>query len=309
MDLVTIGITCFNSENTIKRAINCALNQSYKNKEIVIVNDGSSDNSIKIINEFNNLENIKIINLEKNKGFSNALNTIIDNANGQYISFFDDDDISKNNRVDAQIKEIKKAEKKYSEIILCFLNGYKIFRNGYRYRLYGIGSNSKYIYGKDYFNYMLFHKFKFKIYRRFTASCCLTVKKTAFDKVGKFDTSLKRLMDIDFFLRSSLYGAKFISPNELCFIQYDSPGEDKSHKIDLISYLKIMRKYKKYFNSKNDYIFTLKWQYLRFYYFTKKRKFLFFLFLKLTKINPISLFKRAFWNGISRILKDLRINS
>ena len=59
---VTIGITCFNAEKTIKRVISSALNQDWENKEIIIIDDGSSDNSQEIIESF--LSNKKIIFLK-----------------------------------------------------------------------------------------------------------------------------------------------------------------------------------------------------------------------------------------------------
>ena len=88
MDLLTIGITCFNANKTISRAIDSAINQDWLNKEIIIVDDKSNDTSIYQINKYINHKNIKIIIHNKNLGPAGSRNTIINNANGKYIAFF-----------------------------------------------------------------------------------------------------------------------------------------------------------------------------------------------------------------------------
>ena len=60
LPLVTCGFTTFNAQKTILRAINSAINQTYKNIEIVVVDDYSEDNTYKILRELSNENNIKI---------------------------------------------------------------------------------------------------------------------------------------------------------------------------------------------------------------------------------------------------------
>ena len=123
-DLVTIGITCYNAELTINRAIESAICQDYQNKEILIVDDCSSDNSQNlIINYTSKFRNIYLFKHDVNKGPSGSRNTIIKNANGKYIIFFDDDDESYNDRVLIQKKYIDdyiSNEKKRHGFMLCF---------------------------------------------------------------------------------------------------------------------------------------------------------------------------------------------
>ena len=81
------------------------LNQTYKNIEIIVVDDGSTDNTKEEINKIND-EKIKYIKLEKNTGGPNARNIGIKNSKGQYISFQDSDDIFYPNKLEKQIKNI-----------------------------------------------------------------------------------------------------------------------------------------------------------------------------------------------------------
>ena len=101
--LITIGITSFNSEENIIRALNSAINQTWQNKEIIVVDDFSSDNTVQIIqNYINNFEIFKFFKHKKNYGYPEALNTIIRHSSGEYIAIFDSDDESLNERINKQ---------------------------------------------------------------------------------------------------------------------------------------------------------------------------------------------------------------
>lgn len=93
--LLSIIIPCFNNENYIEECINSVLKQIDKNAEIIIINDGSTDNSEKIIKNcigINSTKNIRYFKQE-NSGAGHARNQGIIHANGIYISFLDSDDI------------------------------------------------------------------------------------------------------------------------------------------------------------------------------------------------------------------------
>ena len=79
MDKVSIIIPCFNSGFLLERAINSAKSQSYKNVEIIVVNDGSTDKFT--LNYLKKLNDIKVIH-QINKGLPSARNKGISNANG-----------------------------------------------------------------------------------------------------------------------------------------------------------------------------------------------------------------------------------
>lgn len=91
--LLSIIIPVFNAEDTITNCIESLLQQSFRDYEIIIVNDGSTDNTEKIINEFaSKYSFIRIVNQE-NGGQANARNSGINLAVGTYISFVDADDV------------------------------------------------------------------------------------------------------------------------------------------------------------------------------------------------------------------------
>ena len=89
---LTIIIPMYNCEDYIDRCIESIINQKDISVEIVLINDGSTDNTLsKVLKYCNEYENIKLIN-QKNRGVSYARNIGIENANGKYILFVDSDD-------------------------------------------------------------------------------------------------------------------------------------------------------------------------------------------------------------------------
>lgn len=92
MSKVSIIVPVFNTEKFIERCLISLVNQTLKDIEIIIVNDGSTDNSVEIVKKFqNNDSRIKIIN-QSNQKQGAARNNGLKNANGEYIGFVDSDD-------------------------------------------------------------------------------------------------------------------------------------------------------------------------------------------------------------------------
>ena len=121
---VSIIIPVYNVEKYIDRCLKCAVNQTFKDIEIILVNDGSTDKSINIINKYlKKYSNITLIN-QQNQGLSSARNTGIKNANGKYIMFADSDDYFSKRFVETLYNT---AEKEKSDIVVC--NYKTVFEN------------------------------------------------------------------------------------------------------------------------------------------------------------------------------------
>lgn len=114
--LITIVMPCFNAQNTIKETIESVLNQSYKQYELLVINDGSSDDSVELINLYTSLDNrISLISIE-NQGVSVARNTGILHARGEYIAFLDSDDLWHPTKLEQQIEYMSK----HLDVGVCF---------------------------------------------------------------------------------------------------------------------------------------------------------------------------------------------
>lgn len=114
---ISIIVPVYNSEKTISRTIESIINQTYKNLELIIINDGSTDNSREICSQYaSQYEQIRYIEVE-NKGVSHARNIGIKNAIGKYIMFIDSDDEFYENAVEEMLC---KMEKKSNFELLVF---------------------------------------------------------------------------------------------------------------------------------------------------------------------------------------------
>ena len=96
--MISIVTTCYNLEDYIEKCLVCSMNQSYKNLEIIVVNDCSTDNSLNIIKQLADKDSrIKIINNDTNLGVGKSKRVGIESAKGEYIMIIDGDDwISEN---------------------------------------------------------------------------------------------------------------------------------------------------------------------------------------------------------------------
>ena len=123
MNKVSVVIPVYNSSKYIKECLDSVINQTYKNIEIIIVNDKSTDDSLDIIKSYKD-KRIKVINLHKNVGVSIARNKGVDNCSGDYICFLDSDDYWNLKKIEKQIKFIKNKTFIYSD--------YEFLNNGKR---------------------------------------------------------------------------------------------------------------------------------------------------------------------------------
>lgn len=91
-DKISIIIPAYNVQDYISQCLENLINQTYKNLEIIIVNDGSNDNTSNIINEFANIDKRIVIINQENQGLSESRNNAMNIATGNYIMFVDADD-------------------------------------------------------------------------------------------------------------------------------------------------------------------------------------------------------------------------
>ncbi|MDD6388172.1 MAG: glycosyltransferase family 2 protein [Bacilli bacterium] len=92
MDKISIIVPVYNAQKYLKKCINSIINQTYKNIEILLINDGSIDNSLEICKEYEKKDSRIIVINKKNKGVSNTRNVGIKKSTGDYIVFIDSDD-------------------------------------------------------------------------------------------------------------------------------------------------------------------------------------------------------------------------
>lgn len=183
LPLVSVVIPTFNRANIVTNAIESVLNQTYKNTEIIIVDDGSTDNTRELLLTYK--DKIRYVN-KTNGGASSARNLGIKQARGEYIAFLDSDDIWLPTKIEKQINVIKENNDMGIVITEIEFIGEAGRRNYSRFRRI-----------LPYDGFMFEHFLKNP---QITCSCIL-IRKNILDKVGVFDESLNTGEDIDLMLR------------------------------------------------------------------------------------------------------------
>lgn len=125
MEKISVVIPVYNAEKYLVKCVESILAQTYSNLEVILVDDGSKDNSGKICDELAGMDNRVIVCHQQNAGVSAARNKGIEIASGQYIGFCDADDYVEMDMYETLYNCIKKNESDISMVSLCVhrLNG------------------------------------------------------------------------------------------------------------------------------------------------------------------------------------------
>jgi len=221
--LVSIILPTYNRAHIISRSIISILNQTYKDFELIIVDDCSTDNTREVIENYSKMDDrVKYIRNNKNLGPSGARNVGIKLAIGEFIAFQDDDDEWYPYKLEKQVNLLQMLPENFGVVYSGF---YKI-----------IGKEKIYIpehhiYPKE----GIIHNSLLK--GNFVGTPSILARKTALLDVGFFDEKLPMLEDWELVIRlSKKYLFKFI--DEPLFISYDSPKSvNKQSGVNLINTL------------------------------------------------------------------------
>ncbi len=89
---ISVIVAVYNTEKYVEKCLRSLLNQTYQNLEIIVVEDGSTDNSKEVLKKYSHNDKIKLIYNQKNSGLSYSRNVGLENATGDYIGYIDSDD-------------------------------------------------------------------------------------------------------------------------------------------------------------------------------------------------------------------------
>ena len=183
MNLFSVVIPLYNKEQSIANTIQSVLNQSFQEFEVVIINDGSTDNSVQVVQGIND-QRIRLIHQE-NQGVSAARNKGIEEAKNEWIAFLDGDDLWEVNH----LEEIVKMMKAYPQEKV-YVTSFKYSDNREFYR----HTRKKPIFKiKDYF--------KDVVKENLIWTSIVVIHRDCFINVGMFNTKYIRGEDIDLWIR------------------------------------------------------------------------------------------------------------
>lgn len=191
MDKVTIVIPSYNSAQWVAESLNSILLSTTKEFEVIVVDDGSTDNTKDIIEPFLKDDRINYI-FQNNKGLSGARNTGIKNAKGEFLVFLDSDDLILPEKLSVQCKYLKD----HPEVDIVYSNSQWFVEDDFNETL----PVQFPIYEGDVLNQL--------IYGNFMHVNSVMVRKGKVIEAGLFDELLRELEDWDLWLRIVLNGSK-----------------------------------------------------------------------------------------------------
>ena len=122
MDKVSIILPLYNCEKYVRHTLESVLNQDYKNWELIVINDASTDNSRQVVSKYAEKDSrIKLYDCATNQGVAAARNSALKYATGKYIAFIDADDLWAKNKLSSQIFFMKKHNAGLSHTSFAYL--------------------------------------------------------------------------------------------------------------------------------------------------------------------------------------------
>lgn len=192
-NLVSVIIPSYNSGKYINSAIDSVLNQTYKEIELIIIDDGSTDKTKEILVPYINSNKIKYFR-QKNKGLAGARNEGIKASKGEYISFLDADDLFLSTKIEEQVKFLKEHPK--CDICYCDLWHFNQDSPSVMMKL-----DNTYYSGNDVFKNLL--------RRNFINPLTVVIRKSAINRFGVFNENFRCTEDWEYWVNLAWQGAQF----------------------------------------------------------------------------------------------------
>lgn len=288
--IVTVGITAYNAQETITAALESVLSQNWPQDrlEIIIVDDASADATPEILRGFAANHNCKLILLSNNQGVAHARNQIIEQASGDYIAFFDDDDVSSPDRLQKQ-HEVLAGFKNTGVGALCHTARLQCLPGG-KQRVEKAFQEDR---GKE----------SVRIAERLllghhlqdmpgSVATCSQMGPVEIYRRLKFDEAFRRSEDTDFCVRAALDRISFIGIQECLVTQTITVGQDKTLFEEERYFLKLLEKHKNFIEQYEPFSFIHGWMRMRYAYIAGQYgRFFIQVFTVLLK-HPVCFFKR-----------------
>lgn len=227
MDTISVILPTYNRANYIKDAIESVLNQTYRNIELLIIDDGSTDNTQAVIEHYLKDNRIRYIK-QKNSGAAAARNKGLELSKGKYVAFLDSDDIWEKDKLEIQIEVMNTLpdvaivfsdfsakrqdgliEKSHIRTYFMVLDTYKLsYGDVFSHR--NTLKNGEKVYWGDIYKTMIFGNI--------ILTSTTLFRQEVFNSAGVFDINYKTLEDYDLFLKLTKgFTAAFIDKPIICY--------------------------------------------------------------------------------------------
>ena len=225
MPLVSIIMPAYNAEKFIYKSILSVINQTYHNWELIVVNDGSIDNTFEIVNAIKDIR-IRLINI-KNSGVACARNVGIKKVKGDYIAFLDSDDYWYFNKLEIQLR------------YMLLNSGIDLSYTDYS----TINEDDIFVKNKQLYPFKINNPNDRLLVFNYIATLTVMVKTSIVFELSGFDEAFFGTEDWDFWIRISSKGNLAYIDDRLACYRENLEGISKNKKKHLIQEYKVLKKY------------------------------------------------------------------
>ncbi len=296
--LITIGLTAYNAEQTLDAALASIFAQTWRPIEVIAVDDCSTDHTFELLQRYaRSHPEMKVFRNEKNEGVAVSRNRILEEADGDFVAFFDDDDVSLPERVALQYRRITDYEHQYAEPILALCHTTRRVRypDGSERIETTIGQNS-----------LAQAPAGLAVARRILLgtplkdgngacpTCSQMGRLTTYQALGGFDPALRRGEDTDLNIRLARAGGHFLGMSDALVIQVMTRTADKSLSDEYFHMRRLLEKHRDFIMETGQYEFCLAWIHAKHTWLSGKRKAFAGELARLALRHPSLTFRRMF---------------
>jgi glycosyltransferase involved in cell wall biosynthesis len=261
--LVTIGITAFNAADSVERAVASALAQTWRPIEVVAVDDCSTDGTAEMLTSLAARHpEIRVFRNQANSGGSASYNHVLAEARGEFVAFFDDDDHSMPERIEAQLSRILAYEHDFAAgaPVICHTARRQRYPDG-RERVdptmgqregcrgpAGLAVARRILLGTPLANGY-----------GACPSCCQMARLAVYRALGGFDPQFRRRWDTELNIRLAKAGGHFVGVARPLVVQTMTKTSDKTLAEEYRNMLLMMDKHRDIMEDVGQYVFCRRW--------------------------------------------------
>ena len=275
LPLVTIGLTTYNAENTVSRALQSALAQTWRPIEILVVDDCSTDQTTEIIFELaGQCSEIRVLVNERNRGVAVSRNRILTEARGEFVAFFDDDDVSATDRVAEQYRRIVDYENTFAEgaPVICHTARKLIYLDGEERIEPTAGQDlcKRAPAGEAMARWILMGAALEGGYGA-CPTCSQMGRLSTYGLVGGFDPEFRRSEDTDFIIRLAQAGGHFVGVEAPLVTQIMTKTPEKNLAEEYRNWTSLIEKHRAFMEAEGQYDFCRRWLHVKQLYLEGRR--------------------------------------
>jgi glycosyltransferase involved in cell wall biosynthesis len=294
--LVTIGITAFNAADSVEWAVASALGQTWRPIEVLVVDDCSTDGTAKLLASLASRHpEITVFRNQENGGVAVSRNKILAEARGEFVAFFDDDDYSLPERVEAQLNRIMTYERDFAggALVICHTARRQRFPDGSERVEPTMGQREacRAPTGLPVARRILLGTPLADGYGA-CPTCCQMSRLAVYRALGGFDPWLRRGSDTELNIRIAKAGGHFVGIARPLVVQGMTESPDKTLTEQYRNMLLLMDKHRDVMVSAGQYAFCKRWIVAKQLWLERRRTEFALALLSLSLAHPILIARR-----------------